>query len=326
MSNQQLIVILIILFVLVLITLNLLSEKHYEHFNNRERISISVFSIFKNNENYLPYFFQMMELFEKKYDMYYYFFENDSTDRTKELLENFMKNKKGKFVSKSLKQSLDSDVFNSDKGVDEKRGKKMAYIRNINKNMCSENNTHYTIVIDSEVYFHDNIIEKMIESVEYKQIGMVTPYNVDYSAFNPEDSNSIPHYYDCLALITDKGISYKDNMNTCMFKGCLRCKEYRNENNIKIDEERDTINIKNSEFINVKSAFGGFVLLKSNIFNNVEWGPTICEHHHFCNKIIESGYKIIVDPLILTTTNKNDNESVDTELINQILNLDIRSM
>ena len=85
MSNQQLIVILIILIVIVLLTLNLLSDKQYEHFNNRQRISISVFSIFKNNENYLPYFFQMMELFEKKYNMYYYFFENDSTDRTKEL-------------------------------------------------------------------------------------------------------------------------------------------------------------------------------------------------------------------------------------------------
>ena len=32
--------------------------------------------------------------------------------------------------------------------------------------------------------------------------------------------------YKCLLT----GISYKDNMNTCMFKGCLRCKEYRNEN------------------------------------------------------------------------------------------------
>ena len=37
-----------------------------------------------------------------------------------------------------------------------------------------------------------------------------------------------------MILITDKGISYKDNMNTCMFKGCLRCKAYRNENNIKM--------------------------------------------------------------------------------------------
>jgi len=44
----------------------------------------SIFSLFKNNEKYLPYYFKMMKLFEKKYDMYYYFYENDSTDNTKE--------------------------------------------------------------------------------------------------------------------------------------------------------------------------------------------------------------------------------------------------
>ena len=42
---------------------------------------------------------------------------------------------------------------NMNGGISLKRGSKMAFIRNLNKKSAKENNTDYSIVIDSEVYF-----------------------------------------------------------------------------------------------------------------------------------------------------------------------------
>ena len=35
----------------------------------------------------------------------------------------------------------------------------------------------------------------------------------------------------------------------------------------------------------VDSAFGGFCLIKTDVYNKVKWDETICEHHSFCENV-----------------------------------------
>ena len=45
----------------------------------------------------------------------------------------------------------------------------------------------------------------------------------------------------------------------------------------------------------VKSAIGGFCLINTNIYNNVNWDSTICEHHSFCEKVRTYGDIVVAN-------------------------------
>ena len=307
-------IIIVITFIVLLIVI--LLNKKKEFFTNK--ISISVFSLFRNNESYLPYYFKKMEKFEQKYDMYYYFYENDSTDNTKELLKEFMKNRKGNLVLETLKNKLTTNEKTMSNGISMNRGSKMAYIRNLNKKSAKDNNTNYSIVIDSEVYFNSNIIDKMIKSInKNNKIAMITPFNICYETYSYQKHPI--HYYDSLAFITNDNLSHKQTANTCLFDICYKCINHRKIYNVNINKNK-LLSVKKN--IKVNSAFGGFVLLKSDIFNKVKWGNTICEHHYFCEMVRNLGYNIIVNPKIITTTNAIDNKPVNNNLIKKILQID----
>jgi hypothetical protein len=128
-----------------------------------------------------------------------------------------------------------------------------------------------------------------------------------------------PHYYDSFAFISNKYISYKDNDNTCMFTNCIRCSNHRKLFNINLDP---SLFIDDKNIIDVESAFGGFFLLKTQVYNIINWDSTICEHHSFCEKIRVFG-DILLDPRIKVITlgpnNKNYREIQQIELDDCIL-------
>ena len=152
----------------------------------------------------------------------------------------------------------------------------------------------------------------MIKLIDNSNYGLITPFDICLNNYNKK---YLPHYYDSFAMILDNGISYKDNVNTCMFKNCSRCSKLRKKANINLDKyllDRDKI-------ITVNSAFGGFALVKKDIFNKVSWGSTVCEHHYFCNEIKKLNKQIIIDPTMSVITNGTDNNMVDLDNIQKIL-------
>jgi hypothetical protein len=70
----------------------------------------------------------------------------------------------------------------------------------------------------------------------------------------------------------------------------------------------------------VNSAFGGFFLIKTNVYNQVSWDTTICEHHSFCKKIREYG-DILLEPRLNVITCSNDKDNNYKEIQQQYLDI-----
>ena len=68
----------------------------------------------------------------------------------------------------------------------------------------------------------------------------------------------------------------------CLFKNCKHCIIGRNLYNVDIPE-KDFLDINKLNI--VKSAFGCISLLRTDIYNKVCWGDSVCEHHSFCEQI-----------------------------------------
>jgi hypothetical protein len=120
-----------------------------------------------------------------------------------------------------------------------------------------------------------------------------------YSNYNIKNS----HYYDSFALISNKNITYNETDNTCLFSNCVRCINYRKKKNINLDP---SLLISDNNITNVNSAFGGFFLMKTKIYNLVKWENTICEHHSFCENIRKYG-DILLDPRLKVITANQEN-------------------
>ena len=325
-------------------------------------LTISVILAIKNGEEYIKYLdhqFDKIELlYKEKYEFEYFILENNSTDKTKDYIRQFFFNRcrKGNFFMEDLNNNL-----NFSKEINKTRGEYMAFLRNKLKKCHGTLNSDYTLLIDCDIIFSSNIIEKMInifnEYVYYvgpsdkniKKVILPTNPNIVFSKpinsqkkdwndkfqLNVDHGNNIlnikridseegwgqqlellvkplasiaavsvfdscisnsastnDHYYDSLAMITNKNISYLNNNNTCMFLNCDRCINVRKHLNICLN---DNLLLPRNNVFDVNSAFGGFFLLKTEIYNNVQWEGSICEHHSFCKNIKKFG-NILIEP------------------------------
>lgn len=289
-------------------------------------ISISVCILIKNNEKYIKFLDHIFHEIERSgmYNLYYYFYENDSTDNSVNEINKFLKNRKGKLLSENLPKI-------KFKSISFERGKFMAQIRNKLKQFHGKLDTDYTLLLDTDVVFTLFTLEKFIldlgktisqnsqdnsmqnvkkplrnnirfrnknqnsNIINFKnspnEIVMVSGMCLDYNWFP-----NIYHYYDTLAFKTyNQDSDFSKNDNTCLFKNCLRCRNHRKNKKIKIDESKLFDGKSN---IIVKSAFGSMTLIKTDVYNKVQWNSTICEHHSFCNNVNKYG-KIIVDPNVI---------------------------
>ena len=336
-------------------------------------LTISVVFIIKNGEKYINYLDEQFESIEKKYiPLYrfeYYIYENNSKDGTKCAIQRFYNrtNRRGKYLLEDIDNNKDLD------GVKMERGEYMSFLRNKLKSFHGVLQTDYTLLLDADVVFSIDIIEKMINTFN------VFSYYIGASDTNSKtvemptkciDANSIPlndqaldwkdtfgvswndekniltikrtdvpdgiwgqpltisikpsnsfvalgvfdvcydnsifenniitmqHYYDSLAFISNKNITHTTMNNTCMFEACSYCKSKRLETNIIVED--DLLFSKNNIF-KVNSAYGGFFLIKTDIYNHVCWDTTICEHHSFCEKIREYG-DILLEPRLNVIT------------------------
>jgi hypothetical protein len=241
----------------------------------------------RNGEDYINYINNLFCKIESKYPHYiieYFIYENNSTDNTKINIINFCKNRNAHFLLEDIPNN------NILKGISIERGVHMMEIRNKLKDFHGFLNSDYVLLLDCDVVFSTSTIDKLINSMN-DEIAMISCFVVDYTIYN---QNKILHYYDSFALITDNDLSYKETNNTCLFKTCTRCINIRKDNSIIIDENKL---LNNDKLINVNSAFGSMSLIKTDIYNKVQWSNSICEHFSFCNEVKQYGY-VIINPNI----------------------------
>jgi len=248
-------------------------------------MKITVMSLFRNSEKGLPKFFLRLEKLEKKYEMEYYFYENDSTDKTVEELEIWMLSRQGKVFS----EILNAPTFGHT--PDEERMKLMTYYRNTLLNNIKPIDSDFCFIIDSDVDFDGNIIDDYLKYMK-DDVAMCTPFVKQNIRCNM-CMCSKQTYYDTFA------IQDKDNSEGLL----LSCNPFQ--------RKEDRQKWKNLEPVVVNSAFGGAALVRTEAVNNTEWATKrkesafsiegrmmgSCEHWAFCKGVGKYG-KILVIPTI----------------------------
>jgi len=259
-------------------------------------MKISIILIIKDGEDYIKYLNKQFSMIENtyNYELEYYIYENNSTDNTKEQIQTFFKNRKGHYWLENLDNN---ENFNN---ISINRGIYMANLRNKLKDYHKILDSEYTLLLDCDVIFSTNIIDKLLKTFQhYSESVAISCYDICWE-HHICYSNDPYHYYDSFALITKANINSLVYHNTCLFSSCKMCTNYRLAHNIVIN---NNLLISNDKIIEVKSAFGGFFMIKTSIYNKVKWDDSICEHHSFCKNINEYGKIIINQNLKVITTN-----------------------
>ncbi len=229
---------------------------------SRKKLRISIFSLFRDSEHYLGRLFDQFQKLESNThaEFEYFFYENDSKDETVSLLSKWMQGKNGKLHSENINEKSHSSTMEPSRVI------KMAKIRNKMANLGKPVDSDFTIVIDSDILFDADIINQYLNFL-HLDFSMLTP-NIRQTVPCKMGSKDKTSYYDSWSLLDH-------DKNQCMTWSSNPF--YRSEDR-KLFEKNQPINVFRS--------FGGFVFIKSEHFNKVEWfSDGQLEHWHFCDQL-----------------------------------------
>jgi glycosyltransferase involved in cell wall biosynthesis len=257
------------------------------------KIKISIILVLHNNLEWFDYFENKINIMREKYnfDFDFYIYENNSNIEFKKRLENFMASSKGKLLS----ENTNSNKFESI--ISKERGEYMNNIRNKNKLNHGHLNSEYSWLIDSDVYFDDDILVKYINNLKD---------DISLCAISSLCFCEKTHYYDSLAFMTDK-YNYKNTCNTCLMSNCDICKNHRlNYSTPSIVIPEEDLIVPGS-IIYPECAFGSNTLVNTEIYNKVEWtteyGFEETDWFGFFKNIRKYG-RIAMDTKIISHKNK----------------------
>ena len=235
-------------------------------------MKLTIISLFRDSEKFLSSLFTKLETIEKTNEVEYFFYENDSKDKTRQLIQEWMKDREGQFIYEDINTPSFGHV------TDKARMDLMVYYRNKVLNTAKPLVSDYTLLIDSDVDFSSHIVKDYLPFFN-NDIAMCTPnikQNINCVMGEPKELS----YYDSFAL--------KDIKNN---KGMLLSSN-------PFWEKEDRSLWKNKKPVKVNSAFGGVAMIKSDVLNEVEWATQGgCEHWMFCENVRKHG-DIIVIPTI----------------------------
>lgn len=262
-------------------------------------MKITVLSLFRDSESTIHECLKRLESLEENTDseFEYSFYENDSVDNTKSILEDWLKKRDGTLISEQLNAPRFSSIPSED------RVKLMAYYRNKAANNIKPTDSDFVIMFDSDVIFNKDIINDFLPYMK-KDIAVATPnilQNIDCKMCDCKKKS----YYDSWALI-DK------HMNFGMTWSCNPF--YDNDDRKKWDSGIP---------VEVFAAFGGFAFINGNFFNNASWyiAQGTCEHFGLCHSLSSFG-KTIAIPKIKTIVNipKSVISSITENNIKSVIN------
>ena len=221
---------------------------------------VNVFMCARDNEATIQESFKHFAILETMYDLRwrYYIYENDSNDETSLMIQQFMDDKQGSWVS----ETQNAEKFGHSRKF--RRVKAMADYRNRCKALCQDwDNSEFSVLMDTDIHFNP-LLFKYLKSFMTNGVVMTAPYA--HSAKN----NS---YYDTYALETiDKRSDYPHHVN---------------------------------EPFEVRSAFGGFVLIRTSVLRRCDWKAIDryhSEHNAFCESVRKYGKIMLSHPTVERTT------------------------
>ncbi|MGA0317740.1 MAG: glycosyltransferase [Flavobacteriaceae bacterium] len=234
---------------------------------------ISVYSLWRDSEPHIHRTLRQLEDLESlDYEFEYYFYENDSKDNTVNILEDWMKGRRGDF----LHENLNTQKFNSVKDVE--RMKLLCEYRNKCKKLLELTQAKYTLMLDSDIKFNKSNLEKHIQTLkENKEAVMVTP-NVRQNIPDLVYGKSEDSYYDVYPFF-DRFGQRGNYFDDCPFKNGI-----------------DRMYWSFGQAVKCNSAFGGFALINTDVLKKCSWSTDgECDHVNFCKDVCTFG-DILIDP------------------------------
>jgi hypothetical protein len=215
------------------------------------------------------------ELIPKGYRFVYSFLENDSKDMTGAMLMRWLDDRKGFLITEKTGSRKWGSVQSTE------RTKWLARYRNVCLSTLDFWDFDYLLVVDTDVQYRPDLIERMVEEMENEPgMGMITPNTVQ-DVTDAIENTGLPSYYDSWALIDSDG----NQGMTFAANPFVKPKDSRNW-------------VENFP-VEVNSAFGSIAMIRGSILEEYEitWdGEKGCEHWGLCQDIRDVGYSIVVDP------------------------------
>jgi hypothetical protein len=254
-------------------------------------MKISVTGLWRDSESYILESLKNIESLSSipNIDFDFYFYENDSKDNTKNILDKWISNKKGKVNSEILNFPKYGSV------VDIQRLILLSYYRNKLLSMINTTDSDYVLMIDTDISFTKNDFLELLNTFQKIDNSVMAVANTRQPQINDfmlnETSDS---FYDVFALRD------KYNNNGLYFTNCPLM--------LKQDREK----WENEEPIRILSGFSGFSLIKTEVLKKCRWSTSYhSEHVNFCLDVNRYGDIYIVPKSKPTTQVDLSNVSIE---------------
>jgi len=244
--------------------------------------SVTILGTARNIEKFLPTTFKKIKMIRDCFkSSNVIIFENDSDDKTLEMLQNWANN--------------DSTIdIITEKGVKGLRTQRLAYGRNKLLQKSLQLNTDYIVILDLDDVNDTLTRDAFLSSFAYPD----NDGNYDWAVMTANQSKL---YYDLWALRTVDDWMPFDCWGDCVHKqnkGVKWCVDDR----FKHIEEHD-------KPILVKSAFGGLGIYKTKYLQNCTYDGgkdnyELCEHVKLHEDIMRNGGKIYINPKMINSIGK----------------------
>jgi len=223
---------------------------------------ISIFSLFRDSVETIHSCLDNLEKIEKQTNasFEYFFYENDSTDETVEILSQWMENRRGRFLS----EQLNAPKFGST--LQRERMLLLSDIRNKMAALDQSKDSEFSVIFDSDVNFQPNILNDFLKFKDL-DFSMLTS-NIRQDVPCKMGSGSNDSYYDSSILYDKNGIQCMTWSNNPFY------------------ETLDRDLYEQSKPIAVNRAFGSFAFLKTKHFSKCSWSSRgESEHLSFCDQL-----------------------------------------
>jgi hypothetical protein len=257
-------------------------------------MKVSVFGLFRDSETILKDSLKRLDDLNQvnDVDVEFFFYENDSKDNTREILNEWTNDRNAKLFYEDLGSPRFGSVTNNERIV------LLSYYRNKLKSLAGSLDSDYVLLVDTDTLFDNDHFIMLLEEMKWnKQFAMVTANTRQLEIADVLYNETSDSYYDVFACKDIYG-------NDCLYFS-----------NCPLILENDRRNWNQGIPVEVSSAFGGFAVVSTMAFNYSKWSTTgKSEHVNFCKEISRFGQIVIVPKC--TPTAVIDMSVVNMDIVN----------
>lgn len=241
-------------------------------------MKLNVVSLFRDSERHLQRTFRNLGALERRHDVAYFLYENDSVDDTAARLRHWMHGRRGVVICETLGTRRYAQT------TEPERTRAMAAYRNTIRKAAVRVTSDWTLLLDSDVEFPAGIVEQYLAWGD-SRVAMYTPcIQLDRACRMCDPPCGRPAYYDTFALRDRNGR-----------RGViLSCNPFW--------EADDRQAWARGRPVEVHCAFGGAALVRSDVLARCRWASDgDCEHVLFAEQVRAAG-PILAVPAVVAST------------------------